>query len=104
MLLRVYLAIKDITINEFSAKLDYHRSYITRIVHGELMPGAELIKKIEELTDGSVLVSDHLQQCKTYLKKEKLKITRAKNKNTPNDNCSEYNAHPDEYWCSNCLT
>ena len=69
--LRKYLFIKRLSIAEFSARINYHRRHINQIVLGNIPPSLDLAKKIEEATEGKVLLKDFkCKKIRPYLKKK----------------------------------
>lgn len=54
MKLKVYLAEKGMTNNDFSALVGCSFAYFSRIVNGRVKPGKRLAKDIEALTGGQV--------------------------------------------------
>ena len=58
MTLREYLKENRITVKEFAQKVDVSRSYLSRIVWGDIKPGKMLVKIIELETNGKVKAID----------------------------------------------
>ena len=54
MELRVYLAVLNMSIKDFSYLVDCDPRYMSRIVNGHIVPGRRLAKDIAEMTDGKV--------------------------------------------------
>jgi transcriptional regulator with XRE-family HTH domain len=52
--LRSYLAEKNMTLREFSEKLEYTYVYVSRVASGKVKPSARMIRDINKLTEGVV--------------------------------------------------
>lgn len=61
MNLRVYLAEKNMRVNELSELLDINHCYLSRIVNG-FRPGRKLARNIEKATEGKVTAAEILQK------------------------------------------
>ncbi len=77
MRLKVYLALENKNVAEFSKELDYNRRHVLKVVNGQLFPGPKLMKKIDEVTGGKVTMTDFHKEHKEILEKEKSKIMNA---------------------------
>jgi len=62
MRLKVYLAIKDLSITDFSKQLGCNRNYMSLIMHGRKKPGKRLAKDIMAFTQGEVDVLEEPQK------------------------------------------
>jgi hypothetical protein len=54
MNLRVYLAIENMSVTEFSKKINYNLTYISKLIGGKHHAGRKLAKIVEKATDGKV--------------------------------------------------
>lgn len=61
MNLRVYLAEKNIRLNEFCKLLDVNHCYLSRVVNG-FRPGRKLARNIEKATEGRVTAAEILKE------------------------------------------
>ena len=55
MKLKTYLVENNITLRDFSKKIDCSYAYLSNICRGALYPGRRLAREIEKWTDGNVL-------------------------------------------------
>jgi hypothetical protein len=60
MKLRTYLAENDITLKEFSQKINCAYYYLSAISHGKRIPGKRLVKDIQEATGGEVSMTEEI--------------------------------------------
>lgn len=61
MKLNVYLALKDMTLKEFSKKIKCNQSYLSRVSRRHVKPSDRLVKDIEQETGGEVTADDFLK-------------------------------------------
>ena len=54
MNLKVYLAVKNMTMREFAKKIGCHSNYLSRTLYGHTTMSRKLAKKIEDATEGEV--------------------------------------------------
>lgn len=59
--LRVYLATVDMSVKDFSEKIDCNRCYLSRVIRHHVIPSKRLAKDIEFATEGKVTVNELLK-------------------------------------------
>ena len=64
MILKQWLEINDLTVEEFADKGEFSRGAVSKWISGERFPRIPALKRIEEMTDGFVTVQDFFEQSK----------------------------------------
>lgn len=69
MKLKPFLKQNRLSVSDFAALCECHRGHIHRILKGTCRPGAALVRKIENVTEGKVTRYDLLENDQEALKK-----------------------------------
>jgi transcriptional regulator with XRE-family HTH domain len=64
MNLRIYMEANNLTDRELADAIDIDRSLVTRYRHGEYIPSARIILKIQQFTQGAVSLTDWVSKRK----------------------------------------
>jgi transcriptional regulator with XRE-family HTH domain len=76
MSIKVYLATVNMTLKEFSEKLGYNYSYISRVSNGYTLASVKLAKLIKNLTEGDVILPTQGAKKKEERLLKKLEVLR----------------------------
>jgi DNA-binding XRE family transcriptional regulator len=63
MKLKNYLFINEITITAFAKTVGVHKTYMSQISSGKIVPSMKIARKIEDATDGNVTMLEILKLC-----------------------------------------
>lgn len=58
MNLREYLFRHNLNVTEFSRQIDFSRTHLSKVIHGERKPSLKLARAIERATNGEVSIKE----------------------------------------------
>jgi hypothetical protein len=64
MNLRVYLAINNMSVKDFSEIIDVNKSYLSGIIRGRMIPSKKLSRQVFKQTQGEVLLREFRKEQK----------------------------------------